>query len=153
MTHLTTATFSNFSIPEILNYGIIGLGFLLAFLSYRLLVKEQAIEQPRTRILKAIYVFMSFSLCILGLGLFLKLKELNSEEVILLKAQNKIINNAINFNPSIISFDDVRDYVDASYSDAFILKVIESSDGLLSKSIVIENSKEKDGVLFNKNCK
>lgn len=70
---------------DILSYGVIGLGFLLALLAYRLLTQEQRITKPRANILKAIYTFMAFSivLCILGfIGEFRKvgssLKENNT---------------------------------------------------------------------------
>jgi hypothetical protein len=55
---------------EILSYGVIGLGFLLAFFAYRLLSSEQKKETPRKQMLKAIQVFMVFSiiLCIIGFG-------------------------------------------------------------------------------------
>jgi apolipoprotein N-acyltransferase len=55
---------------NILNYGVIGLGFLLAFLAYRLLGREQQNPEPRRSILVAIHVFMIFSvvLCIIGFG-------------------------------------------------------------------------------------
>lgn len=55
---------------NILGYGVIGLGFLLANLSYRLLVKEQRVERPRKQIIRSIYAFMSFSLVLCAGGLF-----------------------------------------------------------------------------------
>lgn len=57
-------------ITRILGIGIIGLGFLLAFLAFRLLNREQAVAKPRETILKAINRFMIFSvgLCIIGLS-------------------------------------------------------------------------------------
>jgi hypothetical protein len=57
------------SVVQILGYGTIGLGFLLAFLAYRLLNREQSIESPREGILKAISKFMIFSFSLCGLGL------------------------------------------------------------------------------------
>jgi hypothetical protein len=57
--------------PEsILSYGVVGLGFLLALLAYRLLGREQQKELPNRSILVAIHVFMIFSavLCVIGLG-------------------------------------------------------------------------------------
>jgi hypothetical protein len=58
----------NINVYEILSYGVIGLGFLLALLAYRLLTREQKQENPRNAILTAIYIFMVFSvvLCIIG---------------------------------------------------------------------------------------
>ena len=57
----------NINVYQILSYGVIGLGFLLAFLAYHLLRREQQ-REPRKEFLGAIYVFMVFSvaLCILG---------------------------------------------------------------------------------------
>lgn len=55
---------------EALKYGLIGLGFLLALLSFWLLTSEQRKSQPRTRMLRSIYIFMGFSLLVLGFGLF-----------------------------------------------------------------------------------
>jgi hypothetical protein len=55
---------------KILSYGVIGLGFLLAWLAYALLTKEQARETARHNILRAIYVFMGFSLLLCGAGIF-----------------------------------------------------------------------------------
>lgn len=55
---------------QFLAYGAIGLGLALAILAYRLLSKEQ--ERPgnaRAPVLRAIYVFMAFSLVLVGGGL------------------------------------------------------------------------------------
>lgn len=48
----------NISIVEILKVGLPGLVFLLSWLSYRLLNKEQCKEKPKISILKAIKNFM-----------------------------------------------------------------------------------------------
>jgi hypothetical protein len=55
---------------KILSYGAIGLGFLLAFLAYRLLASEQKRDTPRAPMVHAIYTFMLFAflLSILGFG-------------------------------------------------------------------------------------
>jgi hypothetical protein len=55
---------------KILSYGAIGLGFLLALLSYMLLASEQKRVAPRVPMIQAIYAFMSFAflLSILGFG-------------------------------------------------------------------------------------
>ena len=64
------AVFGSLDAFNILSYGVIGLGFLLAYLAYRLLGREQSNAIPRRSILIAIYVFMVFSvcLCIIGFG-------------------------------------------------------------------------------------
>jgi|GEM_PF-2168501 len=56
--------------PEILKYGIIGLGAILSFLAYLLLTQEQRKSAPRHQILTATYVFMTFSLVMIILGIF-----------------------------------------------------------------------------------
>jgi len=48
-------------IASILGFGAIGLGFLLAFLAYRLLATGGARERP-------VYVYMAFCLALLGVG-------------------------------------------------------------------------------------
>jgi len=70
---------ANLDVLKILSLGVVGLGFLLAVLAYRLLVKEQEhsrlagpseVSQAAHRpFIRAIYAFMAFSLllCILGL--------------------------------------------------------------------------------------
>lgn len=47
---------------QILSLGIIGLVFLMALFSFYLLIREQKKREPRTKIIKAIYRFMIFSL-------------------------------------------------------------------------------------------
>jgi hypothetical protein len=55
---------------KVLSYGAIGLGFLLAFLAYSLILSEQRRDRPRRSIIRTIYSFMifSFTLCLLGFG-------------------------------------------------------------------------------------
>ncbi len=63
-------TIMNVDPYQILSYGVIGLGFLLAFLAYRLLTREQQRDEPRPSMVRAIYTFMAFSLflCVIGFG-------------------------------------------------------------------------------------
>ncbi len=58
----------NLDVYKILSYGAIGLGCILAFLSYQLLSKEQGMKQPRQQILTSIYAFMVFSLVLSSIG-------------------------------------------------------------------------------------
>lgn len=55
-------------VVKILGYGVIGLGFLLAFMAYRLLSAEQRKPKPTDRMLKAIREYMYFSIAITILG-------------------------------------------------------------------------------------
>lgn len=54
---------------EILSYGVIGLGFLLAVLAYILLLKEQKLAEPRQSMLNAINRFMLFSVVLCSIGI------------------------------------------------------------------------------------
>ncbi|UFW82990.1 hypothetical protein BjapCC829_23685 [Bradyrhizobium barranii] len=65
---------------KLLGYGISGLGLALAILAYMLLSAEQKITKPRRQMITAIYVFMSFSLILTGVGLTFELKRLAYEE-------------------------------------------------------------------------
>lgn len=60
---------NDLNVVEILQVGVIGLGFLLAVLAYHLLTKEQKQDTPRSVIINSIYVFMFFSivLCVIGI--------------------------------------------------------------------------------------
>lgn len=53
---------------EIPQLGAIGLRFLLALMSYRLLVKEQAQPQPRDAMLRAIRTYMVFAAILVVVG-------------------------------------------------------------------------------------
>lgn len=85
---------------EFLKYGAIGLSFLLAFLSFHLLYKEQAKKAPNRQIMLSIYLFMVFSLilCFAGFSLdffkennILKVQMNNAEEKIkIIETQNQL---------------------------------------------------------------
>jgi len=62
------------NIENILGYGFIGLAFLLAFLAFKLLTKEQKMQPPRGSMIISIFVFMFFSLVLAGGGTFLEYK-------------------------------------------------------------------------------
>lgn len=66
---------------EILSYGVIGLGFLLALFSYRLLSIEQKKENPRRGILKAINTFMAFSIIMCSVGIVGEIVKNNSDKI------------------------------------------------------------------------
>ncbi len=81
-------------VVSILQIGVVGLGFLLAFLAYKLLTQEQNRHPPRNRILLGIYVFMFFSVCLVILGGTFKavpewLEYLRSSDATLLKKLDK----------------------------------------------------------------
>ena len=73
----------NLNVLEILKLGAIGLGFLLALLSYRLLVKEQSQTEPRESILKAVRTYMIFALTLVliaSIGEFVNPKKTSTTE-------------------------------------------------------------------------
>ncbi|WKL47909.1 hypothetical protein Q1W71_23540 [Flavobacterium pectinovorum] len=72
-----TGILEKLDIVEILKIGSIGLGFLLAFMSYQLIKREQEKEKPNALFLKSAQVFMFFSIVIMALGIlseFIKTK-------------------------------------------------------------------------------
>jgi hypothetical protein len=58
----------NLDVVDILRLGAIGLGFLLALMSYRLLAKEQTNKEARPAILGAIKTYMGFALILVLLA-------------------------------------------------------------------------------------
>lgn len=55
-------------LPEILKYGIIGLGALLAVLAYFLITKEQNSTNERPKLISSIYAYMVFSIALIIIG-------------------------------------------------------------------------------------
>jgi hypothetical protein len=56
----------NLNIIKILSYGISGLAFLLIFMTYSLILKEQRRERPRREIMRMIRSFMILELLCIG---------------------------------------------------------------------------------------
>src|SRR5260370_9544790 len=56
------------SFYNLLSYGAIGLGCILAALAYFLLRKDQDQPKPRQQMLTSVYIFMSFSLVLTALS-------------------------------------------------------------------------------------
>lgn len=67
-------------LTDALKYGLIGLGAILAILSFYLILKEQNKETPRKQILNSVYVFMGFSLVLLLVGLVGETQKLNKQD-------------------------------------------------------------------------
>jgi hypothetical protein len=60
---------TNIDVVQVLSLGAIGLGFFLAIFAYRLLTREQRVNEPRSNILRAIYIYMTFALVLVLLGI------------------------------------------------------------------------------------
>lgn len=73
---------------KLLAYGAIGLGLALAALSFLLLRKEQDKDKPRGELIKAIYVFMVFSLA-LSAGAFVA-ESLKPDQVSVTQLQTEL---------------------------------------------------------------
>ena len=74
----------NINVSDILGYGVIGLGFLLALFAFRLLSNEQKRDEPRKSMIRAIYSFMLFSLLLSVIGFageFSKISESEQEQI------------------------------------------------------------------------
>jgi hypothetical protein len=65
------------ALGHLLSAGITGFGLGLAYLAYKLLSAEQRVQEPRLRMLVAIYVFMAFSGAFLSGGLGLEVYKLS----------------------------------------------------------------------------
>jgi hypothetical protein len=70
-------------VVKILGYGVIGLGFLLAFMAYRLLSAEQKKPKPNEKMLRSIrdYMIFSIGMIIFG-GVFLVTEKFVSEKAV-----------------------------------------------------------------------
>lgn len=66
------------NIAEILKLGSIGLLFLFAFLTYRLLANEQKQTEPRTKMLTPIYIFMVLTVVFGSASLYLEYSKFES---------------------------------------------------------------------------
>lgn len=64
-------------VTRILSVGSIGLGFLLAYLSYRLLARAQEAEHPNPHVMRLIQVFMMFSLALCLGGFWLEYQKMS----------------------------------------------------------------------------
>jgi hypothetical protein len=67
-------------VVKILGVGIAGLAFLLAVLAFWLLQKEQEKKQPNRSILRSIYVFEGFAICLSIIGLASEIYRWNHDE-------------------------------------------------------------------------
>jgi hypothetical protein len=68
--------FQSLDVTRILGIGSIGFGFLLAFLSYRLLAQAQRSPRQNPQVLRLIQVFMLFSLALCCGGFWLEYEKL-----------------------------------------------------------------------------
>ena len=57
-------------LPEMLKYGIAGLGALLAILTFLLIVNAQRNVNKKPGLIFAVYIFMAFSIALILVGLF-----------------------------------------------------------------------------------
>lgn len=67
-------------LSEMLRYGAIGLGLALAILTYALLIQEQKLKTPRRAMIRAVYVFMGFSLTLSLAGLLAESLKGNADQ-------------------------------------------------------------------------
>lgn len=130
--------------PEYLKYGAIGLSFLLAFLSFGLLTKEQSKKIPNNKIINSIYIFMSFSLILsvisFGLDYF---KENNTNKV----EMSKIDQNKKIFETQ-AKLRDIQK--DLSNTQRGISNMINAKSGLIDQLESIKTSDEDTKKFFDK---
>lgn len=109
--------FKDLNVLEILKKGAIGLGFLLALMSFNLIRKEQEKPKPSNTVLKSAKGFMIFSAILMTLGIiseFIKAKP---------TLRVRLGNNEVELNPiahSSLSSLDTKDYfINSEYDFAF----------------------------------
>jgi len=109
--------FKNLDVLEILKIGAIGLGFLLALMSYNLIKKEQEKSKPNSSLLRSAKSFMVFSVVLMLLGIlseFIKTKP---------SLRVKLGNNEIELNEisyaSLSSLDTKQYFISSEYGFAF----------------------------------
>lgn len=89
---------TNLDVVKILSYGASGLSFLLMFLAYNIIRKEQDRRNPRQKILNTVYVYMLFTLLnmvvvgVVGVPT-LRDNQLLSEKTTALKLENYKVNS------------------------------------------------------------
>jgi chromosome segregation ATPase len=103
---------NSLNIPQVLSYGVIGLGFLLALLAYYLLHKEHGRQRPNKSILKSVYVFMAFSIVLVIAGLSAELLK----------------------HAEVIQLSELKQQADSCLKDASVLRdQLSSCDGVRKK--------------------
>jgi hypothetical protein len=128
----------NIDVVKILGYGITGLSFLLAFMAYSLLLKEQKKQEPNENFLKSISNFMKFCVILAILGL-------TSEMVLTFMGKDKSQINDDGSEQYSLSYTlKISDTVielnnNVYFSD--IISLIEISKSNYSKVCLVANSK------------
>jgi hypothetical protein len=105
------------NIVEILKIGSIGLGFLLALMSYMLLKKEQEKDKPNKSVLNTTRTFMLFSILIMLLGIISEFFKTKSSLNIRL-GNNEISINELSYS-SISELDTKEYFINSDYGFAF----------------------------------
>jgi hypothetical protein len=119
---------------EFLKYGAISLSFLLAFLSFKLLNKEQEKKSPNKTTIYSIYIFMIFSLLLSMSSFYLDFfKENNSAKIQL---------NSTNNNTEIVELK-----AKLKYAQKNLNNMLNAKSGFLFQ---LELSKPQDKELFDK---
>jgi len=137
---------------DVLKYGAVGLSFLLAFLSFRMLYKEQEKKTPNKNIIFSIYIFMIFSLTLSFSSFFLDyFKEKNSTSVQITTIQNQT--DLVELKSKIKhAKENINNMLDAKSGLLFQLRLIKVNDDK-NKDLfddIVNNIKEIDRIL--KNC-
>jgi hypothetical protein len=133
------------SITSILGYGAIGLGFLLAYLAYRLLLQEQGTKTPRPEILKAIYLFECFCVVLVVLGSILQYSANEDKaKAELLSEKNRALDNDLKFTKDNLAAAQLL----AKAADVCETKLQDVASIVAAQRKAIENSTTMiDGVL------
>ena len=121
---------------EFLKYGAIGLSFILAFLAFKLLSKEQEKKNPNKTILFSIYSFMIFSLLLSFSGFSLDFFKENNNA--------KIQIQTIQSNTDLTELKSKIKHAEKSLND-----MLDAKSGLLFQLRLIKVNDEKNQELFD----
>lgn len=128
----------NVDVVKILGYGVTGLSFLLAFMAYSLLVKEQKKQEPNEAFLKSISKFMKFCFLLALLGLTSEViltvkdkvtKDNDGTEQYFLTYNLKVSDTEIERDNSVY-YEDLKSLLEISKSDYSRICIVANSKNI-----------------------
>ena len=122
---------------EFLKYGAISLSFLLAFLSFKLLNKEQEKNNPNFTIMISIYIFMLFSLTLSFSGFSLDFFKENNV--------TKVQMTSIQSNTDLIELKSKIKHAEKNLNN-----MLNTKSGLLFQLELIKPNDKQNKELFDK---
>ncbi|MCU0443673.1 MAG: hypothetical protein MUE85_02060 [Microscillaceae bacterium] len=139
----------SFDVIKILGYGASGLSFLLMFLAYNIIQKEQRVKKPRKEILNVVYVYMFFTLLNIGVVGFLGLPALSDNSR--LQGVNEVLKTEKNKLTSLYEIQKnnstIEDNIQNISSDSLETLFTKNVQALDTLSKTVESPEQKQTVL------